>query len=178
VQYRARPESRLTDDRLVDTGEFAVKGVDLINAEAAVVLGPLSFQGEYYHTFTDAGVEGDPNFWGFYLYGSYFLTGENRHYNISNGSFSLLKPINPFYPRKGGSGAWELGLRLSHVDLNSGPIKGGRETNITAGLNWYLNRKTRFMFNYIRARVKDREVPPAFEDGDADIFQARFQIIF
>jgi len=36
VQYRARPESRLTDDRLVDTGEFAVNGVDLINAEAAM----------------------------------------------------------------------------------------------------------------------------------------------
>ena len=178
VQYRARPESRLTDDRLVDTGEFPVKGVDLINPEAAVVLGPLSFQGEYYHTFTDADREGNLNFWGFYVYGSYFLTGENRDYNISNGTFSLLKPINPFHLRKGGLGAWELGLRLSYVDLNSGGIRGGREMNITAGLNWYLNRKTRFMFNYIRANVKDREVPPPIDKGNADILQARFQIIF
>jgi phosphate-selective porin OprO/OprP len=178
VQYRARPESRLTDDRLVDTDEFSVKGVDLINVEAAVVLGPLSFQGEYYHTFTDADVEGNLDFWGFYVYGSYFLTGENRNYNISNGTFSLLKPINPFYPRKGGLGAWELGLRFSYVDLNSGSIRGGREVNITAGLSWYLNRKTRFMFNYIRTSVKDREIPPAVDRGNADILQARFQIIF
>jgi len=34
------------------------------------------------------------------------------------------------------------------------------------------------MFNYIRAKAKDRETPPPIEDGTADILQVRFQIIF
>jgi phosphate-selective porin OprO/OprP len=62
--------------------------------------------------------------------------------------------------------------------LNSGAIRGGKEFDFTAGLNWYLNKKTRFMFNYIRAKVEDRETQPAVEEGSADIFQARFQIEF
>jgi hypothetical protein len=34
------------------------------------------------------------------------------------------------------------------------------------------------MFNHIRAKGKDHEIPPAVEDGSADISQARFQIEF
>jgi len=64
------------------------------------------------------------------------------------------------------------------VDLNGKSIRGGREHNLTAGLNWYLSEKTRFMFNYVRAKVKNRETPPLIEDGIADILQVRFQITF
>ncbi|MBC8460533.1 MAG: hypothetical protein H8D67_21320 [Deltaproteobacteria bacterium] len=69
-------------------------------------------------------------------------------------------------------------MRLSYIDLNGEAIRGGKEHNITTGLNWYLSKNTRFMFNYIRAKAKDRESPPPIEDGIADIFQVRFQIIF
>jgi phosphate-selective porin OprO/OprP len=82
-----------------------------------------------------------------------------------------------FRPLKGGWGALELGLRYSYVDLNDEGIKGGKESNLTAGLNWYLSPNFRFMFNYIRARVKDRKIPPV-DSGRADIFQARFQIAY
>ena len=70
----------------------------------------------------------------------------------------------------------ELAFRLSYLDLNSKSINGGKETNFTFGVNWYLNEKIRFMFNYVRAKAKDRKTPPPVEDGTADIFQARFQI--
>jgi phosphate-selective porin OprO/OprP len=177
-QLRARPESRLTDDRFVDTGKFLTDGGDIINPEFAMVTGPLSFQGEYFHVFHDASALGDPNFWGFYLYGSYFLTGEYRNYGRRSGTFFRLKPKQNFHPQKGGWGAWEVAARFSHVDLNGGAIRGGKEANFTAGLNWYLTRNTRFMFNYIRAKVKDRETPPSVDSGRAHIFQARFQIEF
>jgi len=178
AELRARPESRLTDHRLVDTLEFSTKGMDIINPEMAIVAGPFSLQGEYFHLFADSDETGDPRFWGFYLYGSYFITGEHRNYDRSNGVFSGIKPKSDFHLFDGGWGALEVALRFSYVDLNGGSIRGGREHNFTAGLNWYLSEKTRFMCNYIRARAKDRETPPPIEGGTADILQVRFQIIF
>ena len=177
-QLRTRPESRLTDVRLVDTGAFIANAADLIAAEVAVVNGPLSFQGEYFHYWTDADQLSNPHFWGFYLSGSYFITGEYRDYSRKSGTFYSLEPNQPFRPFKGEWGAWELTSRFSYIDLNSGTIGGGKELNFTAGLNWYLNKKTRFMFNYIRAKVEDRETYPPVDSGKADIFQTRLQFIW
>jgi len=84
-EFRSRPESRLTNVRLVNTGEFSTKGEDIINPEVAVVAGPFSLQGEYFHLFADSDKTDDPRFWGFYLYGSYFITGEHRNYDRSTG---------------------------------------------------------------------------------------------
>lgn len=178
VRYRTRPESHLTSDRLVDTGAFAADAVDMINPVLAVVLGPFSFQGEYTQAFVNADAMDDPDFRGLYLYGSYILTGEHRDYDTSSGVFSGVKPKHDFHFSKGGWGAWELGFRYSSVDLNDGRVNGGKEYNITAGLNWYLNTYSRIMFNYIRANVEDRKNPPLVDSGDADIFQFRFQIVF
>ncbi len=143
-----------------------------------MVTGPLSFQGEYYHLFNKSKVFGDPNFWGFYLYGSYFLTGEHRNYGERSGTFFRLQPKQNFRPRQGGWGALEVGARVSFIDMNDGAIKGGKEANFTAGLNWYFTKNTRLMFNYVRAYVKDRRTPPAVDSGRAHIFQARFQTEF
>ena len=178
TELRPRPESRLTNVRLVDTGKFSTEGMSRVNAELAIVSGPFSLQGEYFHLFADSDEAGDPRFWGFYLYGSYFITGEHRNYDRSKGVFCGIKPNRDFHLLEAGWGALEVALRFSYIDLNGGAVRGGREHNITAGLNWYFNEKTRFMFNYIRAKAKDRETPPPVEGGAADIFQVRFQIIF
>jgi len=178
AEFRSRPESRLTNVRLVDTGKFSTKGMDIINPELVMVFGPFSLQGEYFYLFADSDEAGDPRFWGFYLYGSYFITGEHRNYDRSKGVFSGIKPNRDFHFFKGGWGALEVALRCSYIDLNGGAVRGGRELDFTAGLNWYLNEKTRFMFNYIRAEARDRETPTPIEDGTADILQVRFQIGF
>ena len=92
--------------------------------------------------------------------------------------FSGIKPNRDFHFFEGGWGALEVALRFSYIDLNGGSIGGGQEHDLTAGMNWYLNKNARLMFNYIRAKVKSRETPPPIEDGIADILQVRFQIIF
>jgi phosphate-selective porin OprO/OprP len=177
VRFGGRPESHFTDERLVDTDKFFVDRVDLINPELAIVLGPLSFQGEYFHVFAGADEAGDPQFWGWYAYLSYFLTSDHRRYKASTGTFSRIVPKHNFRPLRGEWGAWELGLRYSYIDLNDEDIRGGEERNLTLGLNWYLKPNIRFQFNYINAKVEDRE-DPQVDDGTADIFQARFQIAF
>ena len=178
TQFRARPESRLTDDRLVDTGEFGANWQGMINPELAMVLGPFSFQGETCLTYVDKDAGGNPWFWGFYVFGSYFLTGESRNYQASKGTFSQVIPNRDFHFGEEGWGALELAVRFSYVDLNDAGVNGGREHNITGGLNWYLTQDTRLMFNCIRARVKDRDTSPSVDNSLSHIFQIRFQMVF
>ncbi len=177
VKIGARPESYLVDKRLVETDEFPAEEQHRFVTELASVSGPLSFQGEYFHAFTDSDTEGDLEFWGYYMFGSYFITGEHREYNTSRGVFAGVIPKNYFKLRENKWGAWEVALRHSYVDLNDNDITGGEERNFTLGLNWYTTSKTRVMFNYVHARVDQRSAS-SLEDGYLNIFQTRFQIIF
>jgi phosphate-selective porin OprO/OprP len=175
VRFSSRPESRLTEERLADTGQLFNDSVDIVNPEGAIVLGPLSFQGEYFHTFVNS--YQNLQFWGYYLYGSYFFTGERRRYGKRSGTFFETRPIHPFHPLRGEWGGWELLFRHSYVDLNDGRIRGGKQSNATFGLNWHLGNRMRIKFNYVHIYLKDRANPPV-ENGRADIFQARFQFAF
>ena len=49
--------------------------------------------------------------------------------------------------------------------------------NLTAGLNWYLYPDIRFMFNYVRANLEDRD-NPTVDDGYLDMIMLRFQMSF
>jgi phosphate-selective porin OprO/OprP len=171
-KFSTRPESYLTDEKLVDTGSIAATRSNLINGELAWVWGPFSLQGEYFHAFTNG--QGNPNFWGYYIYASFFLTGEYRSYDTSKGVFTSIKPKQNFNPFKGGWGAWEIAARYSRINLNSHGIYGGKEENVTIALNWYLHPNLRLMFNYIRVNADNSTV----DDGRANIFQSRFQVAF
>jgi phosphate-selective porin OprO/OprP len=87
-RFNPLPETTLKSESLVDTGEFINDSVDLINPELAMVAGLLSFQGEYFHVFAGADEVGEPQFWGWYVYLSYFLTSDHRKYKASSGTFS------------------------------------------------------------------------------------------
>jgi phosphate-selective porin OprO/OprP len=175
ARFRARPETHITDVRLANTGRFFIDSSDLLNPEAALVYGPFSFQGEYFWNDTDASAVDDPTFTGWYVYGSWFITGESRPYSQKSGTFGRVKPKNNFHIGKPGWGAFELGLRYSTLDLTDKDIEGGEQQNVTAGLNWYLNPSTRFMFNYVYADLEDRA---DVRDDDINVFQTRFQVDF
>ncbi len=171
-RFRERPEAHLAP-RFVDTGVFPAEALNLIGTEAALVYGPTSIQAEYIRADTElpngVGRTG-PTLGGFYVLGSVFLTGENRSYRPSDAAFSRVRPRSTFPSREDGTGAWEVGVRYSKVDLNDGPVTGGVLKDLTAGLNWYLNANSRIMWNYVRAALEGR--------GAADILQMRFQVDF
>jgi phosphate-selective porin OprO/OprP len=102
------------------------------------------------------------------VYGSWFVTGEHRRYNVKKGTFKQLRPKTKYRAR-------ELAARYSEVDLEDENISGGEEDNITLGLNWYLNRNIRFMANYIRV---DADPDRSGNSESPDIFQLRAQGIF
>jgi len=171
VRFRARPEAHVDDTRLVDTGIMSnVTAYATAGLEAAWVKGALSVQGEYIGVSVDR--DNADSVWldGFYVYASWMLTGESRPYDVTSGEFGRLKPAKPI--GEGGIGAWELALRYSELDLDD-EVRGGTERNITAGVNWYVNKYTRFMVNYGRA---DAETDAG--DVAVDIAQMRAQIDF
>lgn len=68
-----------------------------------------------------------------------------------------------------------VGARASTIDLNDGDLSTSahRMTDLTVGLNWYLNPNMRISGNYIRSCVSG----PLTSDA-ADIFLIRLQIAF
>jgi phosphate-selective porin OprO and OprP len=172
VHYRTRPEAHLAP-RYVDTGVIPARMAYLGNLEALFTYESFSLQAEYFQTWLDSSGMTGPCFNGFYVMGSWFLTGEHRPYKKSQGVVDRVKPRKNFSFSGSGLGAWELIGRVSQVDLNDGAVRGGRLTDYTVGLGWYLNPNTRFIFNYIYA-----DLHRAGQRGESHIWQTRFQVDF
>lgn len=172
VRYRTRPESHLAPV-VVDTGDIDSDGAFSLGAEAAWVQGPLCVQGEMLRSWVDDNTGGEVHFSGFYGSVSWFLTGETRPYDRAKGTFGRVIPRRPFDFGRSGWGAWELAGRYSYVDLNSGPIHGGRLGLLTAGVNWHLQSHVKWRFDYGFGRVSDRT-----PKGNLNIFQTRIEVDF
>lgn len=173
VRYRQRPEIHISP-RFVDTHEFDALGDTRLGLELAGVFGPFSLQGEWIQTKVDSAEMGDPTFDGYYVFASYYFTGESRSYKDKNGAFDRTKVKNSVFA--GGPGAWELALRYSSLNLNDAEVMGGEVSDVTVGLNWHLNNNTRFMLNYIMADLNDQA--DEYVGGNADIIGLRFQLDF
>src|SRR5262249_20225184 len=123
------PEAGLTPVRLVDSGTISnVDHVDRGGLEALWIGGPWSVQGEALsERVARFGGKPDYDAHGAYVFGSWIVTGESRPYK--GGNVGNIKPAGPW-------GAVELLLRYSELDLNSGPLQGGKEHDWTLGANW------------------------------------------
>jgi phosphate-selective porin OprO/OprP len=135
-------------------------------------MGPFSWQSEVLSTRVQRNGYESVTFWGAYFYASWILTGESRNYNAGNGYFQPLKPSKPL--RHGGWGAFEVAARASYVDLTDQDITGGEESNVSLGLNWYLNDQFRIMTNLIKVINVDRP-GNEFDGEDPLIFVLRAQ---
>ncbi len=160
----------------------------LFNLQAALVLGPLSFQAEWEGTRIEQ-IGGGPVFLqGGYVFASYFITGEHREYDKQLGTFGETHVRSPFVCMEGednlarGPGAWELTARWAYLNFDSpnlalapnGLKVGNSLTTLTLGVNWYLSNNARLMFNYVRAIPVD----PNFGSSSADSFTIRTAIFW
>jgi phosphate-selective porin OprO/OprP len=184
-----RPELRLDPTSLISTGALTgVSGAQVYSGEAAATYGPLFFQGEYFWYDIERGAlpgMKDSKFDGGYAEASYMLTGETHTYNASTAAYNGIAPANPFSPSAGGWGAWEIAGRVSTVNLNddlatANGVAGGRQTIYTAGLNWYVNRNIRLMFNYLHGDISKQISATNIGDAGAkfDAVAMRTQIAF
>lgn len=156
LEYDSRPESNVTDIKLVETDTILLsKSALLYNIESALQLGPLSVQGEYtYNKVRRNDSHSSLSFNGFYLFTSYFITPDQRVLDKTSAQYKRVRPNCKW-------GAVELAARFSYIDLDNKEIRGGHERNITVGMNWYLNHNFRFMANIIKANANKEGIKTA-----------------
>ncbi|HET7808972.1 MAG TPA: porin [Steroidobacteraceae bacterium] len=162
VRFRDRAEVRVDGVRLIDTGSIDADHVSVLGAELAANWKSFYLQGEHfwYDVTRPASVTlADPSFTGYYLQGSWLLTGENRRYNMATGAFQGPRVKNPV-SSAGGFGAFELAARYSRMNLDfeeglegaaapAGAVRGGDQEVWTLGVNWFPNPNVKVMLNYI-----------------------------
>ena len=162
VRYRQRPAIHTTDVRFIDTNNIA--GVDSesgLGLEAAGIFGPFHLAGEaYWQQVRRSGFD-DPTFFGAYVEGGYFFTGETRGYK--GGKFDRVKVKNPF--EKGGWGAFGMNLRWDYLDLTDEGIVGGTQNAFQASLNWKPTDYLLFGLNAGHILYDDAAISA---DGDRD----------
>ncbi|HEV2972750.1 MAG TPA: porin [Pirellulales bacterium] len=134
----------------------------LYSVEAAIMNGPLLIESEYMGALLTPLKRGQDIYLdGGYVEALYLLTGENHNYNLPGKFFQGVTPYEPFFRVRNpdgevitGWGAWEIGARLSFIDLNNDGVGGGRAVNYTFGLHWYLTNNCSVMYNFIHSNFE------------------------
>ena len=176
IRYASKPESSLAPN-LLDTGSILTDRSTIVALEAAYVDGPFSLQTEYIGNWVRQKRGPTAFLSGYYLSGSWLLTGESRSYNRRSGVFEETRP-NKNFTFKGGGGAWEIGLRYSHLDLNDSGIAAGQLNDLTGGINWILNPQMRLQFNYVYSSVMEPDSSSNSPTINAHSFQGRWHAHF
>ena len=118
---------------------------------------------------------------GFYVTGSYFLTGE-KYTGDGTGGFPTIIPNRPLNPSIGeyGPGAWELAFQYSGLNIGDGDIRRGfarpiwatRLDELMLGVNWWPNKYVRVSFDWVYDAF-NRPIPwPVSSDMQTSPMQA------
>ena len=185
ISFRAQPEARVGAATpnvpfFIDTGDIASDSYQLHEIEFACSMGSLYVQGEVFLTPVQQIAGPNLLFTGWYAQAGYYLAGEHRPVRRETATFDRVQPFTEFFrvrTRQGvakGWGAWEVAARVSQADLTDANIGGGKLTDLTVGLNWYLTPYMRFTSNYVHAFLN----PAAASHTGADIFGMRMQYDF
>ena len=177
VRYRQRPAIHTTDVRFVDTGEIAgAESETGYGLEAAGIFGPFHVASEaYWQKAGRGGGSEDPTFFGAYVEGGYFLTGEKRGYKA--GKFDRVKVKKPF--SAGGLGAVSVNARWDYLDLTNSSFVGGTQNAYQASLNWKPSDYVLFGLNYAHILYDDAAIDALGDrDYSVDVIGLRSQIDF
>lgn len=178
VRLIERPNVRVDGGNIIDTGVIrSVANLYYVGVEGTAVVGPFSVTGEYGHLEIDRfGGFADLSSDGFYVYGSWFVTGETRPFR--GGLFDRIRPLDEF-SNAGGTGAIELLLRYDQLDVGDTPVAaraGNAAHSYTAGANWYLTPNFKLQFNWIRFAGRNTPLDPVGARIKGDAFATRLHV--
>lgn len=156
---------------VLDTGEFPANTMTHGLIELYYQRGPLWLGGEAFSTWIDSPESGNPRFSSAWVQGSWIVNGDSRPYLRERGIFGVLRPERSV--TEGGVGLFEVGARLSTVDLEDGAVNGGEASRLTGIANWYLTARTLLAFNYGLVRLDLAGV-----ESTVHTFQLRLFMLF
>jgi phosphate-selective porin OprO/OprP len=166
VALNDTPELRVDSTKLINTGNIPASHAATVGTEFAARYRNFFLQSEFERMIVDrTDISSNPTFNGWYVEGTWFLTGESRVWNPTIAAFDGPVITHPFMPREGSWGALELAARYSDMDLNYDAgatgtlpnldtVRGGNQKIWTAGMNWYLQPLVRLVFDYQRVTVE------------------------
>lgn len=137
--YSAYGSRRGVSRVVAATNASSGEQVHSVGLEAAGSFGPVFVQSEFSRAWFDRAVGSAQVVTAYYLQGAWLL-GDNAHrpYRVGNGVFGAPS-ISP-------DGLWELVARFEQV--SNPDARDLRTRSGVLGVNWYLNRQTRFMLDY------------------------------
>lgn len=165
LRYRGKPGSNVATN-FVDTGELDADDALHLGVEGLLNLGSVSFLGEWVTAKVDSPSLDNPRFSGWYVTGSWVLTGETRPYDRSVGYSRRVIP-------KGRWGAPELVARWAETDLRDTLVDGGRFRRLDLGVNWWATTRWKFGMAYGHIWL-DRDGTR----GSTDTMLTRFQWVY
>lgn len=176
VRYRQRPAVHTTDVRFVDTGNIgAAESETGYGLEAAGIFGSFHLASEAYWQKVGRNGFGDPTFFGAYVEGGYFFTGESRGYK--GGKFDRVKVKNPF--NDGGWGSLGVNVRWDYLDLITAGFVGGKQNAYQASLNWKPTDYLLFGLNFAHILYDDAAISVGGDrDYSVDMAAVRAQVDF
>lgn len=168
--FRVRPNADLANTRLINSGQFVdADQITSYGGEAAWVNGPIKLQAEAMTTNVTRKLNADYGFDSWYVSGLWNISGETWTYKAGNLATNL--------PEDPSKGMWQLGLRYDTADLNDGLVTGGKESNWTAGVNYYWRSNFKFALNYVMVDSEKRAsiIAPLIQN-DPSILEFRAQV--
>jgi phosphate-selective porin len=165
LRFKGKPASNVADN-YVDTGTFA--GDHAWNGSLEVLWANRGYSllGEYVRSEVRASSVGNPTLEGWYLTGSWILSGEHRPYDRKAGFARRVMP-------QGHWGAFELVGRVGRVDLDDAGLDGGTMTGWWGAVNWWASRRWKASIGY-----GDIELERSGLTGDTKTVLARIQWIY
>jgi phosphate-selective porin OprO and OprP len=145
LQLKSKPEANEAP-LFINTGKFPATASQLVGIEVYRRTGSWMYGTEYYLERATSPQTNNPVFNGGDVFVTWVMTGEARPYVVPGSYFRAITPARSVYT--GGGGAIEWVLRLSHSNLTSGTVQGGKFWRLTPGLNWYLSKNIRLELGY------------------------------
>jgi len=166
LKYQGRPESNVAD-LYVDAGSLSSDHAWHLGLEGLWADGPFSVLGEYLQAWVSSREAGDPTFHGWYLTGSWIVTGGNSRVYDRNVGFARRVPVSHRH------GEVELVGRFGQVDLDDANVSGGSLNKSYFGVNWWATKRWKAGFGYGNADLDRFDT-----SGRTQIFLWRLQWIY
>lgn len=152
------------DNRFVSATIDRVINQWKMEAELIAIYRKWYVEGHYLMAHVNrAGVE-NYNGQGGYVQGGYMILGEKQNYNPATGM--VANPV----PK-----SLEILCRYNRTNLNDAGIMGGRLSDVSVAMNYFINKYIAARINYVHVMTADNA--PAGAD-DFDLVQARLQFAF